>query len=119
MHPIRIAAVPDPRSSSENFFLKRSVANPIPIGGTAIAAPTPPIKYGNVSTCVCANVAATLLIGPPISTPIIAPNNNPRGVFAAPDIPFSDTVIQFINAAIGFPKKNTMAPPEAKVPNNG
>ena len=62
---------------------------------------------------------ATLLIGPPMSTPTMAPNNIPSGALAAPDIPFKAAVIQFIKAAIGCPNKNTITPPETKVPTNG
>jgi hypothetical protein len=76
--------------------------NPTPSGATGIAADTAPIILGSSVIKVIAVAKAILLIGPPISKPIIAPSKKP---------------IRILTPLIDPPLASTQAKPFIKYPN--
>lgn len=88
INPNTKAEIPRLRSSSvKNFLPKTTEASPQPNGAIGIAVATAPIISGSVGINVLAVTKAILLIGPPISNPIMAPNKKPIAILAGGCVP--------------------------------
>ena len=86
--PINIVYTPAPRSSFVNILPPTSAASPMESGATPMAADAMPIICRFPSAMdATPKKNATLLMGPPISTPIMAPSTIPSGIAV---VTFSD-----------------------------